>query len=783
MVAPIISKLTGRLTRKVRESASSGGDDFNPEQFLFGGSPTETTPTTKPKKPTTTTKPKKPTTTTKPKKPTTTTKRKRTKRKTTTKRKTPTTPTETTPTARQNKAVEDYLASVGETPPTETTPTTKPKKPTTTTKRKTPKTPTETEPTPTEKPEVPLSDKPPKKKVTRAATQLEKDLAAFSDQSYSVIKNLSPRALHDLIVAFNKAGGKKFQKGTPGVKPHRGEVGATPNEKALAEWSGTTAGRRSMIDMGWSGSGLTFSNVKKLSSKKKEQLQAAYREYREGSRERAKTTTAQRKAKRKTTGPSSPEEKAERAALKRSHQKDWEDRLLYEVKGSTAERPTSPGRRRMTYTPAGEELLKKGDDASARRILRNPNLYFRHAFDAPFMPKGTDIVKKENPELWDDLHNNDPWQLVDQIASSTTPIATQQQARKFMGNAAASLKRSKKTRLFTTRKEDWDPTQSPEDPEFIQKEGYEQGLPSLARTSKRIKREALAKAPSQVKEAARALPWDNETKVDLTKSLSSKPQFTERSVRKVLNQLDDYPISVRKAWVKSARESDMLPPIPIMGARPKINKPDNIKVSTRKIKIGRKTYTVAQYNTTKDTPRDPLARPKKAATQKRNKEIKAVNKRIQSYINKKKKKKTWPGQKAEIKKLNADIVRLGITRKARVESGKAVVDPAVNKERARIKDQIKRVKKSKKISGSGAVKAITKLEKDLANVQEKTLPPSAGFGLDRPSEMKKTGGRIGKKQGGQIKYYKKGGRLSKVSKKPRGVKIALRGWGRAMPRG
>jgi len=782
MVGPIISKLTGRLSAKAAREARKAAREA--DEFLFhpdiGGTETPKS-TTKRKKPTT--KRKKPTTKRK-KAPTTTT---------TPKRKTPRTPTEIEPTptetittAQQNKAVADYLASVGETPPTETTTTPKPKKPTTTTKRKKPKTPTETEPTPTEKPEVSLSDKPPTKKVTRAATQLEKDLAAFSDQSYSVIKNLSPRALHDLTAAYNKAGGKKpkpFQKGTPGVKPHRGEVGATPNEKALAEWSGTTAGRRAILAMGWTRARLTFSDVKKLSSKKKKELQEAHRAYREESKEIAKTTTAQRKAKRKETGPSSPEEKAERAALKRSHQKDWEDRLLYEVKGSTAERPTSPGRRRMTYTPAGEELLKKGDDASARRILRNPNLYLRHGFDAPFMPKGTDIVKKENPELWDDLHNNDPWQLVDQIASSTTPIATQQQARKFMGNAAASLKRSKKTRLFTTRKEDWDPTQSPEDPEFIQKEGYEQGLPSLARTSKRIKREALAKAPSKVKEAARALPWDNETKVDLTKSLSSKPQFTERSVRKVLNQLDDYPISVRKAWVKSARESDMLPPIPIMGARPKINQPDNTKVSTRKIKIGRKTYTVAQYNTTKDTPRDPLARPKKAATQKRNKEIKAVNKRIQSYINKKKKKKTWPGQKAEIKKLNADIVRLGLTRKRRVKVGETILAPSVEKERTRIKAQLKKVEESKKISGRGAAKAKALLEEDLANVEEKALPPSAGFGTDRPSELKKSGGRIGKKQGGKIKYYKKGGRLSKVSKKPRGVKIALRGWGRAMGRG
>ena len=53
-------------------------------------------------------------------------------------------------------------------------------------------------------------------------------------------------------------------------------------------------------------------------------------------------------------------------------------------------------------------------------------------------------------------------------------------------------------------------------------------------------------------------------------------------------------------------------------------------------------------------------------------------------------------------------------------------------------------------------------------------------------ELKELGGfeiTEGLKGGGRLKYYKKGGRIKKSSKKPRGVGKALRGYGRAMGRG
>ena len=53
-------------------------------------------------------------------------------------------------------------------------------------------------------------------------------------------------------------------------------------------------------------------------------------------------------------------------------------------------------------------------------------------------------------------------------------------------------------------------------------------------------------------------------------------------------------------------------------------------------------------------------------------------------------------------------------------------------------------------------------------------------------ELKELGGfeiTEGLKGGGRLKYYKKGGRIKKSSKKPKGVGKALRGYGRAMGRG
>ena len=53
-------------------------------------------------------------------------------------------------------------------------------------------------------------------------------------------------------------------------------------------------------------------------------------------------------------------------------------------------------------------------------------------------------------------------------------------------------------------------------------------------------------------------------------------------------------------------------------------------------------------------------------------------------------------------------------------------------------------------------------------------------------ELKELGGfeiTEGLKGGGRLKYYKKGGRIKKSSKKPRGVGVALRGYGRALKRG
>ena len=364
----------------------------------------------------------------------------------------------------------------------------------------------------------------------------------------------------------------------------------------------------------------------------------------------------------------------------------------------------------------------KGSGAESSR-------YFEQDVMAKLIPKDEDLP----PGMWDKLIEQDPQKLVNIIRGATEPPATRAQAVEVM-------------------------------------------LPQKGRVV-------------DVKTKGEGRVYETISAVDVNE-LSKK--FPKTTLKKALKALETAPESIKKAWVAAAKESVKGAPIPPPPTTGKIRpaSPYRFNINEKEVKIDGKTYTVISYTAKKRAitdrmkPRrlDARGRPLTAAG-KRNQEIKKVYSRIKRYINKKNKMETWPGQEAQLNKLNDDIVRLGITRKAKVKPGKAVLDPAVKKERTRIKAQIKRVDKSKKISGSGAAKAKALLEKELANIEEKALPVHAGFGADRPPEMKKSGGRIGKKQGGKIKYYKKGGRFRKVSKKPRGVKIALRGWGRAMPRG
>ena len=404
-----------------------------------------------------------------------------------------------------------------------------------------------------------------------------------------------------------------------------------------------------------------------------------------------------------------------------------------ELREQGIERPYQPGQvqrlssegSKLMETPRGALRIL----ASLRKSDADSSRYFEQDVMAKLIPKDEDLP----PGMWDKLIEQDPQKLVNIIRGATEPPATRAQAVEVM-------------------------------------------LPQRGRIV-------------DVKTKGEGRVYETISAVDVNE-LSKK--FPKTTLKKALKALETAPESIRRAWVAAAKKSVKGAPIPPPPTTGKIRPSDSprFNINEKKVKINGETYTVISYTAKKRAitdrmkPRrwDSHGRPLTAAG-KRNQEIKKVYSRIKRYINKKNKMETWPGQEAQLNKLNDDIVRLGITRKAKVKSGKAVLDPAVKKERARIKAQIKRVDKSKKISGSGAAKAKALLEKELANVEEKTLPVHAGFGADRPPEMKKSGGRIGKKQGGQIKYYKKGGRLSKVSKKPRGVKIALRGWGRAMPRG
>ena len=502
-------------------------------------------------------------------------------------------------------------------------------------------------------------------------------------------------------------------------------------KRTLSDYDITVSEHFNMKRTAWKG--LT---ARERSKKRKE-----YRQVRIGKLEKATEGRAKKPKKEtiaeklKTSFPDASDDEIE--ALKKERRavinESKREKIAADLHEKGIERPYQPGQvqrlssegSRLMETPRGALRIL----ASLRKSDADSSRYFEQDVMAKLIPKDEDLP----PGMWDKLIEQDPQKLVNIIRGATEPPATRAQAVEVM-------------------------------------------LPQRGRIV-------------DVKTKGEGRVYETISAVDVNE-LSKK--FPKTTLKKALKALETAPESIRRAWVAAAKKSVKGAPIPPPPTTGKIRPSDSprFNINEKKVKINGETYTVISYMAKKRAitdrmkPRrwDSHGRPLTAAG-KRNQEIKKVYSRIKRYINKKNKMETWPGQEAQLNKLNDDIVRLGITRKAKVKSGKAVLDPAVKKERARIKAQIKRVDKSKKISGSGAAKAKALLEKELANVEEKTLPVHAGFGADRPPEMKKSGGRIGKKQGGKIKYYKKGSRLSKVSKKPRGVKIALRGWGRAMPRG
>ena len=479
-----------------------------------------------------------------------------------------------------------------------------------------------------------------------------------------------------------------------------------------------------------------------LPAKEKSKLRKEYRQLRIDKLEEAQAKKPTIAETLKTSFPKEAGETAEDYDTRIAGLKTERGKLIKQSKAEAKseelreqgiERPYQP-KQVQRLSSEGSELMETPRGAlrilaSLRKSDADSSRYFEQDVMAKLIPKDEDLP----PGMWDKLIEQDPQKLVNIIRGATEPPATRAQAVEVM-------------------------------------------LPQRGRIV-------------DVKTKGEGRVYETISAVDVNE-LSKK--FPKTTLKKALKALETAPESIRRAWVAAAKKSVKGAPIPPPPTTGKIRPSDSprFNINEKKVKINGETYTVISYTAKKRAitdrmkPRrwDSHGRPVTAAG-KGNQEIKKVYSRIKRYINKKNKMETWPGQEAQLNKLNDDIVRLGITRKAKVKSGKAVLDPAVKKERARIKAQIKRVDKSKKISGSGAAKAKALLEKELANVEEKTLPVHAGFGADRPPEMKKSGGRIGKQQGGQIKYYKKGGRLSKVSKKPRGVKIALRGWGRAMPRG
>ena len=543
--------------------------------------------------------------------------------------------------------------------------------------------------------------------------------------------------------AEQEAKKKAEQEGSDVVEPTQ-SGGGGKGKRTLSDHDITVSEHFNMKRTAW----------KNLTSRERSKLRKEYRQLRIDKLEEAQAKKPTIAETLKTSFPKEAGETAEDYDTRIAGLKTERGKLIKQSKAEAKseelreqgiERPYQPGQVQR-LSSEGSKLMETR--RGALRILASlkqaskagkgsgaeSSRYFEQDVMAKLIPKDEDLP----PGMWDKLIEQDPQKLVNIIRGATEPPATRAQAVEVM-------------------------------------------LPQKGRVV-------------DVKTKGEGRVYETISAVDVNE-LSKK--FPKTTLKKALKALETAPESIRRAWVAAAKKSVKGAPIPPPPTTGKIRPADSprFNINEKKVKIGGKTYTVISYTAKKTLP----AKKPSTAVGKRNQEIQDLNKKIKAYTNKRKTNKTWPGQKAEIKKLNADIVRLGITRKQRVRTDQAILTSSVEKEIKRIKDLIRNVDKSKKISGSGADKAKAKYKEDLSKVvilknllkkqtskkagTKGTLPPSAGVGLDRPPEMKKSGGRIGKKQGGQIKYYKKGGRLSKVSKKPRGVKIALRGWGRAMPRG
>ena len=193
-------------------------------------------------------------------------------------------------------------------------------------------------------------------------------------------------------------------------------------------------------------------------------------------------------------------------------------------------------------------------------------------------------------------------------------------------------------------------------------------------------------APTDVKLTSGHLAEEGGAKIPGAYTIEGSPSIKKlyerfgksQTLKQIIARLRDAPPGVRSAYVKSAMVSKKLPPLPSTATTARLARQQRLKktplrkspVGSQDIKVKEttrtqngKTYKVTEGTTTRTPPKPKDKGPSLAATQAKNKKIKALMNEIKEI----EKKAEWPNKlsaqdKARVEKINKQIKKLGITR-------------------------------------------------------------------------------------------------------------------------
>jgi len=193
-------------------------------------------------------------------------------------------------------------------------------------------------------------------------------------------------------------------------------------------------------------------------------------------------------------------------------------------------------------------------------------------------------------------------------------------------------------------------------------------------------------APTDVKLTSSRLAEEGGTKIPAAYTIEGSPAIQKlykrfgksQTLKQIIERLRDAPPKVRNAYVKSALVAKKLPALPSTATTARLARQQRLKktplrkspVGSKDIKVKEttrtqngKTYKVTEGTTTRTPPKPKDKGPSLAATEAKNKKIKALMNEIKEI----EKKAEWPNKlsaqdKARVEKINKQIRKLGITR-------------------------------------------------------------------------------------------------------------------------